>query len=56
MQDLLAKVLDVLDAMIVEDEGHCTFCREEDFKHIPECVLGQVLDEVNEALEDPFNS
>jgi len=53
MQDLLLRMLEVLDALL---EDACSICFEEEHIHTPDCEIKQLLDDINEALEDPFNS
>ena len=56
MQDLILRVLEVIDALLLDGDGTCNLCYEEDSVHTPDCELGQLLEDLHEALEDPFNS
>lgn len=56
MQSLLLRIIEMLDTLLQELDDVCPICFEEVQSHTPDCELQELIDNINEALEDPFNS
>ena len=55
MQALILRVLEIIDEMLYNNESTCLICEEEE-THTPDCELHSLVQDLQEALEDPFNS
>jgi len=55
MQALILRGLEIIDEMLYNNESICLICGEQE-SHTSDCELRSLIQDLQEALEDPFNS